>query len=212
MSEFDDVGNFHEKFKLERVPPVNDYKTARPSPHHISRELQDFRLKFLHEELNELKDGYVEQDLAKIADALVDLVYVALGTAHLHGLPWPALWREVQRANMTKERCLLNHPFVSFLSTVARGQTFTATEGAEDRCYQPTHEGICGQPDVKHSKRGSENDVIKPRGWTPPNVEGVLRCADQARPEVHFINYAGQEICACSHEHYARGAHKGETK
>ena len=44
------------------------------------------------------------QDLPKIADALVDLVYVALGTAHLHGFPWAALFAEVQRANMTKER------------------------------------------------------------------------------------------------------------
>lgn len=49
------------------------------------------------------------QDLPKIADGLVDLVYVALGTAHLHGLNWPELFAEVQRANMTKERASGSH-------------------------------------------------------------------------------------------------------
>lgn len=44
------------------------------------------------------------QDLPKIADALVDLVYVALGTAQLHRLPWARLFMAVHRANMRKER------------------------------------------------------------------------------------------------------------
>jgi predicted HAD superfamily Cof-like phosphohydrolase len=39
-----------------------------------------------------------------MADALIDLVYVAMGTAHLLGLPWEALWNEVQIANMRKVR------------------------------------------------------------------------------------------------------------
>ena len=44
------------------------------------------------------------QDLALQADALVDLVYVALGTGVMMGLPWQQLWDDVHRANMGKVR------------------------------------------------------------------------------------------------------------
>lgn len=97
MSDFGDVGDFHRKFDL-----LTTSKERRPTL--ISKELQEFRVKFLEEELAELKEGYELEDLPKIADALVDLVYVALGTAHLHGLPWASLFAEVQRANMQKVR------------------------------------------------------------------------------------------------------------
>jgi predicted HAD superfamily Cof-like phosphohydrolase len=97
MNDFDNVGAFHRKFGL----PVAERYTV---PHGISRELQQFRLRFLREELEELDKAYAEDSLPDIADALVDLVYVALGTAHLHGLPWEALFDEVQRSNMQKVR------------------------------------------------------------------------------------------------------------
>lgn len=106
-SDFDNVGQFHEKFGL----PI-----AGGSPTTISDDAALFRLKFMLEELIEIADGYgyhltgdfvkvdEQQDLPKIADGLVDLVYVALGTAHLHSFPWSALFKEVQRANLSKER------------------------------------------------------------------------------------------------------------
>lgn len=43
-------------------------------------------------------------DLAGQADALVDLVYVALGTAVMMGLPWQELWSDVHAANLRKVR------------------------------------------------------------------------------------------------------------
>ncbi len=42
------------------------------------------------------------QDLAGQADALVDLVYFALGTAIMLGIPWFELWDDVHAANMRK--------------------------------------------------------------------------------------------------------------
>ncbi len=117
-SDFEDVGAFHEKFGLER--------SGGRRPHTVEDDVALFRLKFLLEELQEIAEGYgyileggnsallsfrpvrqshnSRQDLAKVADGLIDLVYVALGTAHLHSLPWAKLWDEVQRANMSKER------------------------------------------------------------------------------------------------------------
>lgn len=46
--------------------------------------------------------GDAAPDLFEIADGLVDLVYVAKGTALMMGIPWEACWDEVQRANMAK--------------------------------------------------------------------------------------------------------------
>ena len=62
----------------------------------------DYRVGFLHEELDELCLSYEDSDLEGCADALIDLVYVAMGTALMMGLPWEKLWNEVQRANMAK--------------------------------------------------------------------------------------------------------------
>jgi len=100
-SNFDEVGDFHEKFGLE-----NHTHHPELAPHQISQDAQEFRLKFMQEELNELEIAYSNSDLPKIFDALLDLVYVAMGTAQMHHFPWQAGWDEVQRANMTKKRAM----------------------------------------------------------------------------------------------------------
>lgn len=174
MSDFNDVGDFHDKFGLRSWSPQE-----RPSE--ISKELQSFRVGFLIEELREILEGYglqltttieplpnAHQNLEKIADGLIDLVYVAMGTAHLHGLPWPDLWREVQRANMSKERCALDHKFEDDDSGSCNATIIFIRDGEEEGRKR------CGQPRVKHSARGSIDDVIKPAGWRPPNIRGVL--------------------------------------
>jgi len=96
MGLFEDVGDFHRKFGLP-----NDQDTK---PNILPEDVMSFRVNFMQEELNECIVAYETGDLPKVADALCDLVYVALGTAHLMGLPFNKLWAEVQRANMTKER------------------------------------------------------------------------------------------------------------
>jgi predicted HAD superfamily Cof-like phosphohydrolase len=58
----------------------------------------------MQEELDEFIDAINRMDHADAFDALIDLVYVAMGTAHLFGYPWQDGWDEVQRANMTKQR------------------------------------------------------------------------------------------------------------
>lgn len=114
MAEFEDVRAFHEKFGLL----VGD------APRHLTRRKLAERANFMLEELNEFvkasgllagQDPYNEatyfpgvdnedQDLAAQADALADLVYVALGTAIQLGLPWTKIWDDVHAANMRKER------------------------------------------------------------------------------------------------------------
>jgi hypothetical protein len=111
MSNFNDVGEFHSKFDLPRVAsycgPCQRYhpwEGEKPGPSDASDDLLVFRAKFLAEELKEFRLGVLSGNIAEMADALVDLVYVAMGTAHLLGLPWEDLWDDVQAANMRKVR------------------------------------------------------------------------------------------------------------
>jgi predicted HAD superfamily Cof-like phosphohydrolase len=94
-----DVGNFHRRFGL-----VNTLGLPGPGPRAQVSGLMEFRQKFMQEELDEFANGLAENDIAQMADALVDLAYVVHGTAHFLGLPWQDLWDDVQRANMSKVR------------------------------------------------------------------------------------------------------------
>lgn len=99
-SNFDDVGTFHARFGL----PSAMVDGTGPREVWNDDQLIEFRVKFMQEELDEFIEGRDERDPAKMADALIDLVYVAMGTAHFMGIPWQELWDEVQRANITKVR------------------------------------------------------------------------------------------------------------
>ena len=136
MSNFSDVGDFHEKFGLHR-------SDTEPGLQMVSDDLLDFRKKFMQEELDEFNRGLEEGDEAEMFDALLDLVYVAMGTAHLLGYPWQQGWEAVHAANMAKVRA---------------------------------------SKDGKDSKRGSSWDIVKPAGWTPPDIRSLVAPQSQAQP------------------------------
>lgn len=110
-----DIVEFHERFRVNY-----DGK-----PRCLPDELKDFRLGFLAEELEEYQGSVQEasallaiarrirsddasagvvEHLASQLDALVDLVYVALGNAHMQGFNFYEAWRRVHRANLAKIR------------------------------------------------------------------------------------------------------------
>jgi predicted HAD superfamily Cof-like phosphohydrolase len=127
MSNFTDVVAFQKKFGI----PMSEVPTLIDTP------TMAFRLNFIMEEFLETRAGAFEHaDLEKIADGLVDMVYVIMGTAAIMGIPWESVWSEVHAANMRKVR-------------VPAGE-------------------------LGRSTRGHPFDVIKPEGWTPPNVRFVL--------------------------------------
>lgn len=102
-SLFEQVGEFHEKFGFPVAGKDGNH------PHLLIEgetynDVAEFRRKFLKEEFDEFIKAQDENDIVGIADALVDLVYVALGTAHYYGLPFDELFDEVQRSNMDKVR------------------------------------------------------------------------------------------------------------
>lgn len=88
-----DIRDFHQKFGLG----------YSGTPRHLSTEEAEFRSQFHFEEAGEFLEGVVELDKAKQLDALVDLVYVALGTAYRMGLPFDKAWDRVHAANMSKQ-------------------------------------------------------------------------------------------------------------
>lgn len=93
--EFSDVREFHQKFGM----------LCHDVPVHLSQRKLGERIAFMHEELyDEFAAAMNANDMAGMADALIDIVYVAMGTAVQMGLPWDWLWDDVHRANMAKVR------------------------------------------------------------------------------------------------------------
>lgn len=87
-----DVEAFHEKFDV-------------PSPEEVSLipdDVMEFRINFMTEELEEFIEAWQMGDLEKELDSLVDLVYVAIGTALCRGYDFNEAWKRVQDANMKK--------------------------------------------------------------------------------------------------------------
>jgi predicted HAD superfamily Cof-like phosphohydrolase len=92
MSNFNKVKQFHDKFGL----PYEDI------PRKLPEEEQRFRILCLREELEEYETAVASEDLEEQFDALIDLVYFALGTAHRNGFEWDKGFERVHKANMLK--------------------------------------------------------------------------------------------------------------
>ena len=94
-SMYDDIEEFHEQIiQLEKPTKVGI----------ISDEFILERTRFLNEEVEEFTTTGMSGDMVGVADALADIVYVALGTAWLMGIPFQAIWDVVHSANMKKVR------------------------------------------------------------------------------------------------------------
>jgi phosphoribosyl-ATP pyrophosphohydrolase len=89
-----DVKAFFDKFGVPR----------KQWPEWPSEHVLNFRLAHLSEEFTELMVARVKNDLPTFADSLIDLVYLAVGTALACGIPFDQVWDEVQAANMRQVR------------------------------------------------------------------------------------------------------------
>lgn len=97
---FNDIARFHEKFGSD----------PNPRHHTVPSALTEFRANFMHEEAREYLEACDTDSNADILDALVDQVYITLGTSYLHGFNlrdiFAEAWRRVHRANMQKQRSM----------------------------------------------------------------------------------------------------------
>lgn len=68
----------------------------------VDEEFVLARVNFLSEELDEFVEAATAGDIVGAADALTDIVYVAMGTALTMGIPLDKVWDVVHAANMKK--------------------------------------------------------------------------------------------------------------
>lgn len=68
----------------------------------VNEEYVLARANFLSEELDEFVEAATAGDIVGAADALTDMVYVAMGTALTMGIPLDKVWDVVHAANMKK--------------------------------------------------------------------------------------------------------------
>lgn len=88
-----DIAEMHAKYGVnEKVRQFDGEKL---------KQFLEFRVKFLEEELNELKDNMNNPE--EIVDALIDLCVVAIGTLDAFDIDSYKAWNEVHKANMNKE-------------------------------------------------------------------------------------------------------------
>ena len=87
-----DIAKMHKKFGVNEA--VNNLTPEQ------KQEFLKFRVKFLEEELNELKSQLDNPE--EIVDACIDLCVVAIGTLDVFGIDANYAWDTVYQANMAK--------------------------------------------------------------------------------------------------------------
>lgn len=104
MKFLNDVTEFHERFAMTYDGPPRpeiDLPTEIETDDEQSR-----RIAHLREEIDEYEDD-IGRSTVSVLDSIVDLLYVTMGAAYLHGFT-PAMldeaWNRVHAANMRKVR------------------------------------------------------------------------------------------------------------
>jgi len=88
-----DIEDMHTKYGVNKK--VSEFDTEK------LRQFLQFRVNFLEEELQELKDNMNNPE--EIVDALIDLCVVAIGTLDAFKINAGLAWDAVHEANMNKE-------------------------------------------------------------------------------------------------------------
>jgi Phosphoribosyl-ATP pyrophosphohydrolase len=88
-----DIEDMHTKYGVnEKVRQFDKEKL---------KQFLEFRVRFLEEELNELKENIDNPE--EVVDALIDLCVVAIGTLDAFEVNAYRAWNEVHNANMKKQ-------------------------------------------------------------------------------------------------------------
>lgn len=90
-----DIAEMHSKFGVRDAVADLDRDKLK--------KFVEFRVKFLEEEMKELKKAHKQKDSEEFIDALIDLCVVAIGTLDAFRVNSYLAWDEVHTANMKKE-------------------------------------------------------------------------------------------------------------
>lgn len=93
-----DISDMHTKFGVNEK--IRDFDKDK------LKHFLEFRIKFLQEELDEMKKAFEEGGPTAaddVVDALIDLCVVAIGTLDAYDVDAHEAWNRVHSANMAKE-------------------------------------------------------------------------------------------------------------
>jgi predicted HAD superfamily Cof-like phosphohydrolase len=119
------------------------------------------RVRLMAEELGEVVEAIIRGDVVAYTDGLADLSYVTIGSAVQCGIPLAEAWTEVQRANISKFPICRN----------CGGDGHYADEAGSDL---PNNDCASCDGRGRTVLRDANGKVLKPPGWTPPDIAGVL--------------------------------------
>lgn len=136
-----DIKNFHEKFDLA--------PRAVNAP--LDKDLMKFRIRFLAEELKEINKAAAEGNLPDLLDGIVDLVYVAIGTAYTQNMNFAEAWQRVQAANMAKEKVSSENPGKrGHSSDIVKPKGWTA----------PCHKDLFSEYDLTQARLSEDPELV----------------------------------------------------
>lgn len=129
------------------------------------------------EKLGETLDAMAKGDVDAYADGLADLLYVVLWNAVTHGVPIDEVFAEVHRANMAKA------PVCTKCNGSGREQIKLSPAASFFAAYAEEADVACDACAGKGRviTRDAAGKVVKPPGWTPPDIAGVLRRVEAER-------------------------------
>lgn len=173
------IVEFHEKFQLR---PFNDMLD-------MPLDLIHFREKFLVEEAKETFEAFTRRDKHETLDGLVDLAYVAMGTHFLAGgtkdsvrshktcgFEFLDLYRMSTgyvlspRHNDNQLGKLLDICCGCRKMAIEYGFSFDV---AFNRVHNANMKKVRARSDAE-GKRNSTWDVVKPEGWTAPDLSDLV--------------------------------------
>jgi len=92
MTNFEKVKTFMKTFGQE----------VKEKSSFSSDKINELRFNLIKEELEELRIAIDTKNLAEVADALTDILYVTYGAGHAFGINLDKCFDEVQQSNMSK--------------------------------------------------------------------------------------------------------------
>jgi len=165
-------------------------------PTWVGKDIRDLRKSLIDEEHKEFVRDYEKADLVGLADGLIDLAVVTIGTNVSFGLGYPSGWnylvfsltprfrrvdRMTQWLGMQVESCLNVLGQEDGDCSILSGKTFGVLLGIMPIASEmnlPMHrlwnEVHRANMDKAGGPKRADGKVLKPEGWKPPDIHGIL--------------------------------------